>query len=552
MTAFVPSRTHITLRANETNRNEVGLKNILTQGKADVNDPPAEWGKHGFLLEWADLSWMVALMAAGLGLRLLYFSGYGLDDDQIFRGNIAFFLHRKSLTGDNVSYRLTWLLPAALSCKIFGLTELGMIFPITATATLGIGLVYAFGKALWGRVGALIAALLLIVQPLDFAWSTMLTNDVPLSFFSALSIFLMLRALDHEDSAWKLRLWILAGVSLWLAYNAKISAVLLAPAIALICWRNRRRLGPQFLGFLAAVGALFGATMLVYYLFTGDPFTPYHAELRFQGLVGPEAPAHRLTSEWFWTYVKFLFFRDRLGDFLFSVYPHLLVVLAGASWFLGIRTSRDVFWWFLLVFLGMQFNIQRAGEVWITGFRNIRHAHVFVYPLVLLLTGYLVELRLKRARLFHAVLAILLGVSGWQSVSTASKTHVAFAEMRDGCGFLATLPQKVIYSDGKLPTWCAILEIRGRKWQFRELHSWDREKRKAEIAAITSGYVVTGGGREPYYGCRDCVIRADELSPSKWRLIREFPGSAKPTPWRPEPLRIWEASETQGEVGKPG
>ena len=44
-----------------------------------------------------------------------------------------------------------------------------MIAPVTIVATLGIGLLYAFGKALWGRPGGLIAALLLLVHPLDFA-----------------------------------------------------------------------------------------------------------------------------------------------------------------------------------------------------------------------------------------------------------------------------------------------------------------------------------------------------------------------------------------------
>ncbi len=524
---------------------------MLSYAGAGVSDQDVEGGQDKSLLQRSDLSWMLALMVVGLGLRLLYFSGFGLDDDQIFRGNIAFVLRGKSLTGDNVSYRLTWLLPSALSCKIFGLTELGMIFPITAIATLAIGLVYMFGKALWDTPGGIIAALLLIVHPLDVAWSTMLSNDITLSFFSTLSVFLMMRALQHEDPVWKCRLWVLGALSLWLAFQAKISAVFLAPAIAAICWTNRRRLGAQFTDFLVTVTMLFGATALVYYLFRGDPIAPYHAELRFQGLVGPEAIHHRLTAEWFWTYPKLLFFRDRLGDFLFSVYPHLLVGLALASWSLGIRTSREVFWWLLFVFLGMQFNVQRADGVWITGFRNVRHGHVLIHPLILLLTGYLVDLRSRHSKLCYAAFAVLLVFSAWQSVATASKTHAAFGDMRHACRFLAALPRKVIYSDGKLPTWCAIFNVQDG-WKFKELHSFDREKRRAEIAGIASGYLVTGGGREPYYGCRDCIISAEEVPPGKWQLLRELPGPAKPSAWRAEPLRVWEAREVAGGVDESG
>ena len=37
--------------------------------------------------------------------------------------------------------------------------------------------VYLLGKTLWGLPGAVIATVLLLVVPIDFAWSTMLAND---------------------------------------------------------------------------------------------------------------------------------------------------------------------------------------------------------------------------------------------------------------------------------------------------------------------------------------------------------------------------------------
>src|SRR5204863_6381816 len=51
----------------------------------------------------------------------------------------------------------------------------------------------------WGRPGGLIDPLLLHVHPLDFAWSTMLASDIFVSFFSALTILYLLRALGHDD-----------------------------------------------------------------------------------------------------------------------------------------------------------------------------------------------------------------------------------------------------------------------------------------------------------------------------------------------------------------
>lgn len=492
------------------------------------------------LLDRRDWALMVALMALGLGLRLALASGFGLDDDQIFRNNIANVLVSRRLVGDNVSYRLTWLLPTVLSCKLLGVTEVGMILPVTTFATLAIGLVYAFGKLLWGRVGGILAALLLVFHPLDFTWSTMLSNDIPLSVCSALAVFLVVRATREEGPLHSSRRWVLAGLATWLAFQAKVSGVLILPAIAVICWQARRRLDAGFVDYVGTTALLFGATVLIYYLYRDDPLAPYSAELKFQGLTGPEAPHHAVTSEWFWTFPHLLFLPDRLGDLLFSIYPHLLVLLALAGVFLGLRSSPEVFWWLLFVFLGMQFNMQRADGVFITGFRNVRHGHVFVYPVVLLLTGYLVSLRARFPKLGHAVIAAVLVVSAWQSVSAASKTHATFGEMREACRFLQPLPKSVFYSDAKLPTWCAIL-TRKEGWDFHPLHSWDRAQRQKELAAISSGYLVTGGGREPYYGCRDCVIEAKELPPGRFRLLLELPGPARSEPWRLEALRIWEA-----------
>jgi len=151
------------------------------------------------LLDARDVGLMLALMALALGLRLAYFSGFGLGDDVIYRHFINNILVNHYVLPDNTAYRVAWWLPTAFACRILGLSEAGMIAPVTIVATLGIGLLYAFGKALWGRPGGLIAALLLLVHPLDFAWSTMLASDIFASFFSALTILCLLRALGHDD-----------------------------------------------------------------------------------------------------------------------------------------------------------------------------------------------------------------------------------------------------------------------------------------------------------------------------------------------------------------
>src|SRR5262249_54758628 len=146
-------------------------------------------------------------------------------DDFIFRGEISTIVWQHTIVPDNQAYRFLWWLPTAVTCRLFGLNELGLVMPVTAAAVIGIGLVYALGVALYGRAGGVIAALLVIVTPLDFAWSTMMTNDIILSAVEAATVLLVLHALDEDDPVRKRRRWLLAGVGVWLAFHGKLSGL---------------------------------------------------------------------------------------------------------------------------------------------------------------------------------------------------------------------------------------------------------------------------------------------------------------------------------------
>ena len=77
------------------------------------------------------LDWVLcaAIMSLGLSGRLLFASGMGLGDDFIFRGEVATILYNHQVLPDNQAYRFMWWLPTAFTCRIFGLTELGLILP---------------------------------------------------------------------------------------------------------------------------------------------------------------------------------------------------------------------------------------------------------------------------------------------------------------------------------------------------------------------------------------------------------------------------------------
>ncbi len=494
------------------------------------------------LLERADVPWIAGLVVAYVALRVLYWSGFGLGDDAIFQHNIALIVQSSQVAPDNIAYRFTWWLPTALSCRLLGLTEIGLIAPTTIMAAIGVVVVYAFGKALWDRPGGVIAALLVLACPLDFAWSTMFVNDFFLGVLAATTMLLVLRASDEPDVVRRRRLWIFAGVTLWLAYHAKVSAVLLFPAIAIVCVARRRTIDREVRWFVGTAAALYALSALGSYIFAGDPLAPYHVENRFGGAVGAGALAsHPLTRDVFLTYPRLLFFPDHLGERLYSFYPHLLVLLAVVAPLLGLRTAWPVFWWFACLFLGMQLAVNRVDGGWTSLARNVRHTIVFVYPLALLLTGYLVTLRARWPRVCDVLLLALLAFGLRESIATAEKTKEAFADRRQALTFIASLPPKPVISDFQLCTFLPGLGLVGRM-PCLDL-AGDEAARRARLEKISSGYLVTGGGREPHYGCFECIPLAREVNPEQWKLLREFPGPETPEPWRPEAVRVWERVE---------
>src|SRR5262249_47971315 len=154
-------------------------------------------------------------------------------DDVVFRHFIASVVHDHGPPYDNFTYRFTWWLPTAAVCRLLGLNEVAIVLPITVASVFGIGLVYVLGWRLFGRVGAVAAALLLVVHPLDFAWSTMVANDIYFSVFAGLTILAVLLALEPVDPARKRRRWLFAAFALVLSYHAKASAPALVVVVAI-------------------------------------------------------------------------------------------------------------------------------------------------------------------------------------------------------------------------------------------------------------------------------------------------------------------------------
>jgi 4-amino-4-deoxy-L-arabinose transferase-like glycosyltransferase len=126
----------------------------------------------------------------------------------------------------------------------------GLLAPILLAATVSFPLMYALGKAFWDRPGGVVAALLLVVIPIDFAWATMMTPDILSSVLVGGCMLCLLRAAVFQTSRARRRLLGAAALLAWLSFYVKASVGLMGLPILALLWMHRH-LGDGLLESLA-------------------------------------------------------------------------------------------------------------------------------------------------------------------------------------------------------------------------------------------------------------------------------------------------------------
>lgn len=512
---------------------------------------PGDAGPTGGRPTALDVAIVLGLVALAAALRLWFFAGLGTPDDLVFRGEVNSIVQSSRVQPDNQAYRFSWWLPVVLSTRLLGVEALGLILPFTLASLVGIALVYLLALHLWGRPAAVLAALLVSFTPLDFGWSTLMTPDIILSVTSVATVLLFLRALDAEDATTRRRAWFLAAVTFWLGVHAKLSGLFIAPALALWLLVERRRLDREVWTLFTTGAALFGMSLIISYALWGDPLFAYNAELKFQGLTGTAETVRRVQPNEFWHFPRRLFLPDPHGDRLFGLLPWAVIALPLLALVARQTTATPmlVWGWLIVPLLALQLNVQYVDGVWATGFRNVRHLHPVVYPMAIIVAGAIAAIGRRWPAVAVAAAVVLLALGVRDSLAAAGRTQAAFAERREACRLLAALPPKPVWTDQALHVWCG-LDPADRPEDMHTLHP-NPEPRAQELAAVTEGYVVTGGAREPLYGCLHCIPSADDLPPDGFRLVEERDGPIAPS-WRPEPLRIWEREPAPASAALPG
>lgn len=221
------------------------------------------------------------LLAAILGLavlvRVVFAAGYQGHDDQhylLYAATLALTERVPAEVPNLWIGRIGGWLPIAAFFRLFGMGEwVGCLYAMSCSVA-SVALVFFTGRLFTSERGALLAAFLAAVFPLDLCYATTAYIDVPVGFFMQLALYYVLEGQRRGDAG----SFLLAGLSVGWAYLCRETAVLMALPFGLFflvrrwSWQQVRALGLGITMMLVAEQAFWGVA-------TGDPLHRYRAAI---------------------------------------------------------------------------------------------------------------------------------------------------------------------------------------------------------------------------------------------------------------------------------
>jgi tetratricopeptide (TPR) repeat protein len=485
----------------------------------------------GFALAWC------AVFGVAVFLRVALFSGYGLGDDP----NYYAAYHGIYLTGrldwaSAYDFRYTFSYPVVWFMKLFGVTEWGFVGFVTVCSVLNVVIVYGLARQEWDRSTALIAMLLMAVLPLEVTTATLFVIDVPLATYCYAALWCYRAAWRGETrSRGRAVAACLAGVLLFAGYLAKQWGLLVGLVFAGEALRRPRATGRASVlcaGTLVTLIALYVAGE--WYLL-GDPLHDFHTARRWAWF---EPHSWQNTTD----YTQMLFWPTQYGTWFAGWAPHVLLLLAIL---LPHRIGAAGKWlgYFLLQLVALSaMPSHRENGHWV-----ILIPHIFRYlcflsiPLVLALAAYVREVLRIGGRLGMVLVGALVVLFVQQGVALSRPTRDANGEQRRANAFLlGHFPTARFASDFHFYNRMANFDLEGRHYdRFTAIRGETPEARAEEFKRLANVIAITGGARLPWYGCIRCAANIAGIDPPvSWSLVTTLPGDV--TPYRSEPLRIWQ------------
>nr|WP_233061555.1 glycosyltransferase family 39 protein [Parvularcula mediterranea] len=217
---------------------------------------------------------------------LIFYDGIGRRDaEQYIRGARAWLDQGLYLGQDHWELRHPFVLPIAVSFKLFGLGNLQATLPnFLYTALLAL-LSYRAALPRFGQLTAFLFGLFAGTSALTAILAAEVRIFGPEIFFAALGVWLFTKASDGGEKP--ARLMAFSALACFLSWLCRESAAYLPMAIGLLSlvavfWRKTLSF-LSFAAFCLCYWALLAAEALSYFLLTGDPLYRYRTDLGHGG-----------------------------------------------------------------------------------------------------------------------------------------------------------------------------------------------------------------------------------------------------------------------------
>src|SRR5262249_10256966 len=201
--------------------------------------------------------------------------------------------------------------------------------------------------------------------------------------------------------------------------------------------------------------------------------------------------------------------------------------------------------WLIVLFLMLEFMPQKvAFDAWYTQGHYFRYLAILVMPTCLILAHRVDRCLAWRPRLAMAGFVGFVGLSLLHGWTVTYPTRDCFDDLRRAVTALLAQKPAVTYADVGMRNWTVRFGgVDADPSRIVELPEGAPAKRRATYEGMPTGYVVTGGGRMPYYYPLSTTANLTGVftPPERWKLVWTLD---KPVErWRMEPIRIWRVEE---------
>ncbi len=208
------------------------IKSDIKPEKAEQTQQDSNWQN---IVSWGIV---VALIVIAIGMRL-YHLGVPFDRDGYDEG--VYWQTLRSMSAGNMLYKQIFysqppffILSTFPGYMLFGSSLWSARFGIALVSLLGLLGAFLLGKALSGRLGALAAMLLLVVNPLYLAQSQTIEAEVSSTAFSLLAIGLAYLWWEHPEGRQGLFYAAFTGIATSLSILCKLLSVTIFVPIAFL------------------------------------------------------------------------------------------------------------------------------------------------------------------------------------------------------------------------------------------------------------------------------------------------------------------------------